>query len=451
MIAGLLAFGAGVGLLFARPEILTTYHYNQHVIATTHLFVLGWLCTIVMGAVYQLVPVALECRLHSERLARVQFVFHVVGFVGMVAMFWIWNMKQVGHFGVVLGCGVALFVYNIGRTLMRVPRWNLIASSVASTLFWLCFTVTVGLMVAAGKCVYESVEDGKSTGFVAATIEAVRSAGMVLSRFDPIATMHSHAHVGVIGIFLMLIVGVSYRLIPMFTLSEIQSRRRAAASIVLLNVGLAGVFVSVLLRSSWKLVFALVVCAAFAVYLVEIWAILRARKRQTIDWGVKYFLTGLGLLPVLSVVGVVLSHPRLPLTGFTGQLENVYGFLAIGGAISLCVVGMLYKIIPFIVWYSSYSQQIGRAKVPALAELYSARVQQVAFWTYLAGLAISTAAILLSHNSCMRVGAALLCASVGALLVNGGLMLRHLWSPQTAPSIRSPQKAGPLTPASHRA
>ena len=44
----------------------------------------------------------------------------------------------------------------------------------------------------------------------------------------------------------MLIVGVSYKLIPMFTLSELQCRRRAACSIVLLNIGLAGSFVTIL-------------------------------------------------------------------------------------------------------------------------------------------------------------------------------------------------------------
>ena len=100
MVTGLLALFTGVALLVLRPEMLATYHYNQYVIAATHLFVLGWICTIVMGAMYQLVPVALETKLYSEKLAAWQFVFHLVGFTGMVWMFWTWNMKQVGHFGV---------------------------------------------------------------------------------------------------------------------------------------------------------------------------------------------------------------------------------------------------------------------------------------------------------------------------------------------------------------
>src|SRR5665213_2269747 len=129
-MTGLLALCTGIVWLVLRPDILATYHYNQYVIAATHLFVLGWICTVVMGAIYQLVPVALETKLYSERLARWQFGFHLVGFVGMVWMFRVWNMKQVGHFGCVLAVGVGLFVYNMARTLWRVPKWNITATAV---------------------------------------------------------------------------------------------------------------------------------------------------------------------------------------------------------------------------------------------------------------------------------------------------------------------------------
>ena len=52
MLTALLALSVGVGWLVARPDILAAYHYNQYVIAVTHLFVLGWICTIVMGFRY---------------------------------------------------------------------------------------------------------------------------------------------------------------------------------------------------------------------------------------------------------------------------------------------------------------------------------------------------------------------------------------------------------------
>src|ERR1035437_855005 len=69
MITGVVALLTGVALLLLRPEVLAPYHYNQYGIAATHLFVLGWICTIVMAAMYQLAPVALETKLYSEKLA----------------------------------------------------------------------------------------------------------------------------------------------------------------------------------------------------------------------------------------------------------------------------------------------------------------------------------------------------------------------------------------------
>src|SRR6478735_2368724 len=136
MLTGLVALFFAVGWIIAKPSILASYHYNQYVIAATHLVVLGFICTVVMGAMYQLVPVALETKLYSERLAKWQFAIHVIGFIGMVAMFNVWNMKQVGHIGSVLAVGVGLFVYNMARTLWRVPKWSVVATAITAALIW---------------------------------------------------------------------------------------------------------------------------------------------------------------------------------------------------------------------------------------------------------------------------------------------------------------------------
>ncbi len=144
-LIGLSALILGVVWLVARPASLAQYHYNQFVIAATHLFVLGWICSVVMGAMYQLVPIALETKLYSETLARWQLGFHVVGSIGMVWMFDVWNMKQLGHFGCVFAVGLGLFVYNIARTLRRVPKWNVTATAVTVALFWISLAVTAGI------------------------------------------------------------------------------------------------------------------------------------------------------------------------------------------------------------------------------------------------------------------------------------------------------------------
>ncbi|HOX56908.1 MAG TPA: cbb3-type cytochrome c oxidase subunit I [Candidatus Paceibacterota bacterium] len=433
LAAGLLALFTGVVLLVLRPEMLATYHYNQYVIAVTHLFVLGWICTVVMGAMYQLVPVALETRLHSERLAAWQFALHLVGFAGMVWMFWAWNMKQVGHFGCVLTVGVGLFVYNIARTLLRVPRWNVVAAAIASALGWLSLAVCAGLTIAVGKCSYDSaaaLAPGNPFGTLLVGLKAVAA---LVARFDQISAMHAHAHLGALGVFVMLIVGISYKLVPMFTLSEIQSPRRAGASVLLLNVGLLGSFVAVLLRHPLKMAFALVVVAGLACFGIELLAILRARKRATLDWGMRYFLTALSLLGPLAILALGLSWPGLPLTALTGQLENVYGFLALMGVVSFAIIGMFYKILPFLVWYGSYSRQIGLCKVPSLADLYSPALQVAGYWLYVASLAGTSIAIVLGNAAAVRGGLLLLGLGLGTLALNVIKILSHLIRPQIQP------------------
>jgi hypothetical protein len=412
IVAGIAALLTGNFWLVCRPEMLSTYHYNQYVIAATHLLVLGWVCSVVMGAMYQLVPVALETRLYSERLARWHFALHVIGFIGMVAMFYVWNLKQVGHFASALAIGVGLFVYNLVRTLRRIPRWNVVAAGVATSLFWLSVTILAGLYLASAKCWPQ-----------------------INQWFDPIAAMHAHAHLGGLGFFVMMIVSISYKLVPMFALSEVQNPRRAGWSLALLNIGLVGVFVTILISSPWKLGFVLVVLAGLALYVLEILAILRARKRRNLDWGLRYFLTAIAMLLPVGVLGLVLAWPRLPRTLFTTQLENVYGFVALIGVVTLAIVGMLYKVIPFLVWYTSYSKAIGRSKVPALADLYSPTLQVIGYWLFVTGLLVTSVATALSHEVYVRAGCALLLASVVVFVVNVGRILAHLVRPRIQPLV----------------
>jgi hypothetical protein len=433
VLTGALAFLAALLLMFLRPELLATYHYNQYVVAITHLIVLGWISTIVMGAMYQLVPVALETRLYSERLARWQFLLHLVGFAGMVWMFWTWNMKQVGHFGCVLGLGVGLFVYNLFRTLVRVPRWNVVATAVASALVWLSLAILAGLTLAAGKCSYDSAAAATGTGALGALLHGLRSAAGFVTRFDQIGAMHAHAHLGALGVFVMLIVGISYKLVPMFTLSELQSRWRAGVSLVLLNLGLAASFVAILLRSRFRPACAFLVIAGLALYGFEMGAILRARKRRALDWGVKYFLTAIVLLVPQSLLACVLSWPSLPLNVFTGQFENLYGFLGLLGVVSFAIIGMLYKIVPFLVWYRSYSGRIGLNKVPSLADLYCPHLQAVGYRAYLLGLGVTSVATVLGSAAAVRWGCGILGFALLTLELNLVKMLRHLVQPRLEP------------------
>jgi hypothetical protein len=311
-------------------------------------------------------------------------------------------MKQVGHFGSVFGLGVVLFVYNMARTLARVPRWTPVVFGITSAVGWLLITTLAGLFLACVKC------------------------WPWLSPFAPLPQMHAHAHLGVLGIFILLTVAVSYRIVPMFTISAMRSPRRAWGSIALLNFGVAGLALTILFQSPWKLAAALATIAGLALFGIELCAILRARTRAALDWGMRSFLTGLGLLAPLSVVALVLCWPGLSATAHTLQCENVYAVLAIFGVLWFAILGMLGKILPFFVWFHRYSDEIGRHKVPQLAEMYSAKLQAAGYWLHLVGLLATATAAASQLAPLATAGCALLAASVLTFTINAALILTHL-------------------------
>jgi len=136
---------------------------------------------------------------------------------------------------------------------------------------------------------------------------------------------------------------------------------------------------------------------------------------------------------VVSLLAVVLSWPGLPLNPFTGQLENLYGFLGLIGVVSFAIIGMLYKIIPFLLWFGVYSKHIGRAKVPALSEMYSSRLQMIGYWSFLICLIVISVGIVGQSESAIRIGSLFLVGSITLLLLNVGKILIHAIRPRVTP------------------
>lgn len=446
MLTGMLSLVGAAILLAARPDLLATYHYNQHIVAVTHLVVLGFLLSIVSGALYQLVPVVLEARLHSERMARVHYLVHLVSVGGMVWMFWTWNMKQVGHFGSGLAVGIGLLVWNLGRTLLSARRWNPVSFGIASALGWLAATVAAGLALSAAKSTYELTGRTDVQPALAATLAGLEATQRFLSRFEPLAVMHAHAHLGILGIFILLTCAVAFRLVPMFVIGELQNPRRAWAALVCINAGTAASFLTILVQSPLKPAAALLVGTGIGLYLAELRAIVRHRRRIALDGGIRIFLVSQALLIPAALLGLFLATPGLQLTETVGRLETAYGFLAILGVVALGILGMLYKILPFLVWFSAYGRSIGRHRTPALHEMYSTALQHAGAALWILGLALGLCGILLGSPIVSRLAALALCGSLATLAANVARILSHLVRPRLQPLAAPNHRPTPPTP-----
>src|SRR5450759_3227686 len=79
-------------LLFVSTSAFTQHYFHPKTLAITHTMALGWGTMIILGASHQLVPVLIEGRLYSIKLAYSLFVLAAVGLPLLVYGFYFFNM-----------------------------------------------------------------------------------------------------------------------------------------------------------------------------------------------------------------------------------------------------------------------------------------------------------------------------------------------------------------------
>ena len=126
-----------------------------------------------------------------------------------------------------------------------------------------------------------------------------------------------------------------------------------------------------------------------------------------------------------GIIGVLLAYL---LVTWESLERGVYPLL-----VFLQIIPKTIAAPVFLVWFGIYSKKIGLAQVPALADLYSERLQIAGYFTFVPGIAAVSAGILAANGTAIRIGGFLLAASIATLLLNVTRMLAHFIRPQTKP------------------
>jgi hypothetical protein len=294
-----------------------------------------------------------------------------------------------------------LFVWNMGVTLWRLPRWGIVARHVAASVGFLLATAIVGNLVALDKVL----------GFW---------------RGEVLNIVHAHAHLAALGWVTMMIFGVAYRLIPMFSLAADPDERLPNLQFWTFTAGVAGLYPTVLLGSRLQALFALLVAAGIGLFVHQVVRIARGRRKPALDWGVRTALTALAYLVGLVPVGLAFAAGLVPEGEFASRLAFAYGFLGLVGWASLTIIGMMHKIIPFLVWFHRYSNLVGTEPVPALAQLYSEAWQRRGYWLLNLGALGTAAGLLAASPGIIRGGLAVLAAGAWTFGLNMLAIYRHL-------------------------
>lgn len=390
-------------MLFFSNDALAGHYFHPALLAITHTAALGWGTLIIFGACYQLLPVIFETNLYSYKLPWLSLFLFVTGLIALVCSFWIFDPgihMQAGS--LLLFASIFLFALNVFLTARKNKVQIIQQEFIITSCIWLLATALLGTMLVFN----------------------------FMHPFLPKDHLHFlrlHAHMGIAGWFLLLIIGVSAKLVPMFLVSTVQKTRLLHWSYYLINISLAGFLVDGYISgiSSRTIFIAVPALAGIVTYLVFIKYCFSSRLKAKIDLPIINTLISFILLLTAVVVLPLIIYKHIKNDPAAVRYTGLYGTLLFMGWISALILGQTFKTLPFIVWVKKYEHLAGKAKTPMPAGLFSNRLLKFQTFAFVAFLLLFYPAYLLSNRLLLFTGVACMLITALLYLVNIFIIIRH--------------------------
>jgi len=393
-------FGCAIAALLLA-EVLFAVGYAEplaalHAPATlvgVHLATIGWLSLLMLGALYQFIPVITNTPLYSQRLPLYSLLAIGPGLVALLAGFLalggapFLTTAWLAIGGSLVLTGFVLGAINLAATLWRGRPLPLPACFVAFGLVFLLLTGLMGLGFALAYALPRP-----STFLLALT------SGLSL-----------HVAAGLGGWFTLTVMGVSYRLLSMFMLAPDEPRRSTYAALILTVAGLA-LLVAGGLTGLWsgmavgriKALGAALAGLGVLFYLADIIEFYRTRKRHHLE------LNSLTAAVALSLITLALVLAALAMAwGALDRFAAAIGYLFVFGGLTGLGLGQLYKIIPFLTWLEVFGSKLGKGPVPRVQDLVNESRARPGFILYFAAVILASAALASGQAALWKISAVL--------------------------------------------
>jgi len=331
--APLLAVVAALVLMFAGPAAFTS-RWTPELLAVTHLLTLGYMSMVMLGAMLQMLPVL--AAVPVPRVVIIGSLVHILIVVGclLLAMGFLWQKSSLLLTAAgLLAAGFILFISAVGVALYSAGRPNPTILGMKFALVGLLAVLVLGLLLITGF-----------TGWLPL----------------PHVQIWTDVHLGwgVAGWFSVLLIAVSYQVVPMFQVTpEYPLWMRRWLLLVLLATLMCWSLlklteVAPVILASVRLLL-LLELTAFA--LTTLWLFSR-RKRKVHDSTVLFWRTGIGFFLLVVLMFLLDTFKPQPL------VDLPLGVLVIQGVILTMINGMLYRIVPFLSWFHLQHTQLAEGR-----------------------------------------------------------------------------------------
>lgn len=367
LTAPLFGIVACIVLLYNGPDILQN-RWLPETLALTHLITLGFINMVMMGALLQILPVLAGSNVPAASI--VSTIVHVLYTIGifLLTLGLGINSPQIISLSLfTLLPGLLIYLIAVSFSLFKAQSKQASAQSMRFAVLSLWIAIILGITLASGHA--------------SDTVPLLR-------QLTPI-----HIAWATIGWITMMVISVSYQVIPMFQVTNEYPalyRQYLALFIIfsLVNWSLVkyfyfdlGAYAEPLILFFTGLIILLIL--SFVVITIRLQF---QRKKRLADASIYFWLTGLFNL-MLCLLAFIVSEV------LHYDLSILIAILFFTGFIISVINGMLYKIVPFLVWLHLNKNMMlssgGRRKVPTMNEVINTRKSFRQFYLHLTALILT--------------------------------------------------------------
>jgi hypothetical protein len=420
--AAFLLIAAGVAVVAVSRPLAAGQWRSYPVLAANHLLTLGWGTLVAMGALHQLFPAVLGVSRKPGRAAAAHFALTAVAVSVLLAGLLTGSPPWVAGGGLLTVASVALLLVLLLRLVPLRRRWPPPATGVILSVAYLLWTVAWGALVALNwnfqfwPALYTSLGVGV------------------------------HATVGLVGWFVQLVVAVSYYLLPRFTGVRRVPERRLVPILWALNLSVASLVLAAATGQALPARAGTVVLGAAALaYAADVSRFLRGARQTAPDLTNWHWWAMVAQTALAATAGLLWAAGLLP---DGRRLVAATAALLLCGWVTLAIMGQLYKVTPFLMWYYRYARGLSAYEVPRLPAPYFPRWGVAAFLLTATGSTLLWASVLAALPALAQTAAVLF--ATGCVTYAAGAVVSWMVAVLLRPPQEEPQAAPAPSPPTPR-
>jgi hypothetical protein len=363
-------FGILASVLFLfNGEAISASRWSVETLAFTHLLTIGFMLMGMTGALFQFIPVITGYSIPgSKKISPIIFFAMIFGILFLVVAFL--TAKPL-----FFQLAIIFFVLSFGLFFLAFSYLLITINSEKEAIF-IIRLVNIALFITMG-------------------LGILMTFAYAFERFSIPFRIYTNMHMlwGVLGWTILLIMAVSSQIIPMFHVTPVFSPAYLKSlSIALITCLVLFTIIDLIGNNEsaqiWVKVILSGIVLMFSSYTLFM---LNKRKRKVKDITVNFWRLAL-VMPIIAIFLYWFNDKLLHIPLF--QLELLLGLLFIFGLAISSIMGMMQKIVPFIIYMHLQTMIVKSPQhmglLPNMQTLISFKHQQIQFYLHVISLLLLT-------------------------------------------------------------